>query len=172
MAAHAADLGAVLDRLEGTKRVSFVTHSLGSFVLRELLAQRTSFESGILLESAVLIGPPSQGADLADRLKDFAPVQWVAGPSVNDLSTGQAKDLPGLPIPFGVVAGGLSDGEGYNPILEGDDDGVVRVAEAKLEGAHFFELVPEFHTFLANHPDAIAATLRFLNQEIPELQAN
>ena len=162
VAAHAEDLGTVLDRLEDTKRVSFVTHSLGSFVLRELLSQRTSFASNVVLERAVLIGPPSQGADLADRLKDFAPVQWFAGPSVQDLTTGEAESLPGLPIPFGVVAGGLGDGAGYNPVLEGDDDGVVRVSEARLAGAVFFKVVPEFHTFLANHRDAIAVTLQFL----------
>ena len=58
LARHAADLAALLSRLEGSERVSFVTHSLGAMVLRRMLADEPRFENGITLDRAVLIAPP------------------------------------------------------------------------------------------------------------------
>ncbi len=164
LAAHADDLEAVLDSLEGVREVSFVTHSLGSFVLRELLSRGTAFESGVALRRAVLVGPPSQGADLADGLAGYAPANWIAGPALSELTSRNAVARPGLPIPFAVIAGGKGDDAGYNPLLEGDDDGVVRVAETHLAGAADFLRVPEIHTWIANHPDSVRATLNFLRR--------
>ncbi len=162
VAAQAADLGEILDRLEDIEQVSFVTHSLGSFVVRKLLSQRDRFDSGVTLSRAVLIAPPSQGAALADRLQDFPPYRWIAGPAGQELTSAAAAELPAPAIPFGVIAGGCGGPQGYNPLLAGDDDGVVAVSETRLEGAADFLVVPEIHTFIANHPATIEAVLRFL----------
>jgi hypothetical protein len=159
---HAEDLGAILDRLEDVERVSFVTHSLGSFVVRKLLSERDGFDSGITLGRAVFIAPPSQGAALADRMEDLPPYRWIAGPAGLEVTSAGAGTLPPPRIPFGVIAGGRGGTAGYNPLLEGDDDGVVAVSEARLEGAADFLVVPEIHTFISNHPATIDAVLRFL----------
>lgn len=162
VAAQAAGLGEILDKLEDIEQVSFVTHSLGSFVVRKLLSQRDRFDSGVTLNRAVLIAPPSQGAALADRLQDFPPYRWIAGPAGQELTSAAAETLPPPAIPFGVIAGGCGGSQGYNPLLAGDDDGVVAVSETRLEGAADFLVVPEIHTFIANHPATIDAVLRFL----------
>ena len=62
-----------------------------------------------------------------------------------------------------ISAGGKNDGEGYNPFLPGDDDGVVRVAEARLPGAAEFLLVDATHLGLADNRHVIRATLDFLS---------
>jgi len=171
LAQHAGDLAGLLGRLDGSKRVSFVTHSLGAMVLRRMLAEAPAFSNGITLERAVLIAPPSQGAELARRLEGFPIFDWLGGPVGRELTPVAAETLPAPSIPFMVVAGARGTAEGWNPLIPGDDDGVVGLAEARLPGALAFHVVPEIHTFIVNHPQAIAATLDFLGGTAAPLQA-
>ena len=71
-----------------------------------------------------------------------------------------------------MVAGARGTAEGWNPLIPGDDDGVVGLDEARLPGALAFHVVPEIHTFIVNHPQAIAATLEFLSGRDAPPQAN
>ena len=73
-----------------------------------------------------------------------------------------AAPLSAPPIPFAIIAGGRGDKEGYNPLLPGDDDGVVTVDETLLVGARAFLRVDAVHTVIMNHPQTIAEVLRFL----------
>jgi hypothetical protein len=162
LAAHADQLEVLLNRLEGVERVSFVTHSLGALVLRELLARDSSWRARIEPGRAVLIAPPNQGSAIADRLRDFAPYQWLLGAGGQAATSEAAAPLPAPPIPFAIIAGGRGDGTGYNPLLEGDDDGLVTVQETRLDGATGFLVVDAVHTVVMNHPQTIAAALSFL----------
>jgi len=165
LAQHAADLAAFLDRLEGRPRVSFVTHSLGAMVLRRMLADHPQFDNGIALDRAVLIAPPNQGAEMARRLQGFPLFDLLGGPVGADLLPVNAATLPAPDIPFIVIAGASGTAEGWNPLLPGDDDGVVAVAETRLAGAEAFLPVPAIHTFIVNHPRSIAACLAFLGKD-------
>jgi pimeloyl-ACP methyl ester carboxylesterase len=162
LTAHADQLERLLNRLEGVERVSFVTHSLGGLVLRELLTRDSAWKTRIEPGRAVLIAPPNQGSAIADRLQDFAPYQWLLGAGGQAATSEAATPLPVPPIPFAVIAGGRGDGTGYNPLLEGDDDGVVTIQETRLDGAAGFLVVDAAHTVIMNHPRTIAAVLSFL----------
>jgi pimeloyl-ACP methyl ester carboxylesterase len=162
LAAHADQLERLLNRLEGVERVSFVTHSLGGLVLRELLVRDSAWKTRIQPGRAVLIAPPNQGSAIADRFQDFAPFEWLLGGGGQAATSAAAGALPAPPIPFAVIAGGRGDDAGYNPLLEGDDDGVVTVQETRLDGAAGYLLVDAVHTVVMNHPQTIAAVLSFL----------
>jgi hypothetical protein len=160
--AHAERLERLLDRLEDVDRVSFVTHSLGGLVVRQALARDGRWRQRIEPGRLVMIAPPSHGAELADRLGDFAPFRWLGGPSVGALVPETAARLPRPNIPFGIIAGGRGTGDGYNPLVAGDDDGVVGIAETRLDGAADILIVKEIHTVIADHPRTVAAVLAFL----------
>ena len=66
------------------------------------------------------------------------------------------------PCPFGIIAGGDDDPEGGNPLLDGNDDMVVTVAETRLPGAADFVIVPALHTFIMDDAQVQEYTLRFL----------
>jgi hypothetical protein len=66
------------------------------------------------------------------------------------------------PCPFGIVAGGTGTEQGFSPLLDGDDDAVVRVAETRLEGADDFLVVPVHHAAMMRHADVQRATESFL----------
>ena len=162
LSAQADELAALLGRMEGVERVSFVTHSLGGMVLRRLLAEERAFQRTITPGRAALIAPPSQGAQLADLLRDIPAYRALSGPAGQEITTKAAAKLPPPNIPFGIIAGIRGDGAGYNPLLPGEDDGVVSLAEVRLEGASDFLTVEALHTFIANHPEVLRAVPAFL----------
>ncbi len=160
---HADQLTDILDRLEGVATVSFVTHSLGGLVVRSALAREAAWRQRILVGRLVMLAPPSQGSHLAEELEDFLPAQLVLGPSAGDVA--EMNELEAMPSPecsFGIIAAGGPGSGGWNPLIAGDDDGVVSVEETRLEGADDFLLVRGLHTFFMNDSDVIRATVCFL----------
>lgn len=162
--AHAAGLEALLDRLEGTEKISFVTHSMGGLVVRSLLNREGAWKKRLEIGRIVQIAPPHLGATTAEWIADLKSYQWVLGQSGQQLTPGAVSQLPLLKLPFGIIAGGKADGAGFNPLLPGDDDGVVRVAETRLPGVRDFLLVEATHTALVSNPQTIQATINFLER--------
>lgn len=160
--AHARDLGLLIERLEGIETVSFVTHSMGALVVREMLS-RNHTTSEIHFHRLVMIAPPNQGSAIARLLKDNAVYTWLTTETGQDLTPNKAQKLPLPDIEFAIIAGGRHDRTGFNPVLDGDDDGVVSIAETRLDGAKDFLIVPSPHGLIDNHPLTKAATISFLN---------
>lgn len=160
---HADQLTHVLDRLEGVSTVSFVTHSLGGIVVRETLARDARWKSHIRVSRLVMLAPPSHGSALAEGLEDFVPAQVLLGPTAGELAFNELKSVPEPDCSFGIIAAGGPGADGWNPMLPGDDDGIVSVEETRLEGAEDFLLVRGLHTFFMNDPEVIEATVRFLD---------
>jgi hypothetical protein len=78
------------------------------------------------------------------------------------LTTVGSAAIPIPARPFLVIAGG-NGRRGFNPLLEGDNDGIVTVAETRLGAAEAgFAHVAAIHTVLPLRRDVIAATLAFL----------
>ncbi len=145
--AHAAQLERLLQRLRNVDEVSFVTHSMGGIIVRQLLARNGAWKTSIMPGRVVMIAPPNQGSLIAQTLQPAWPYKLVYGAAGQQLTPEQVMKLPVPGIPFGIMAGGLGDGEGYNPLLPGDDDGTVAVAETRLEGAADFMVLPGLHGF-------------------------
>jgi hypothetical protein len=162
---HAAWLEGVLDGLaaDGEARsLCFVTHSLGGILVRSALARQGSWRSRLEVERIVMLGPPNQGSAFADRLAGLRIFRWLYGDTGVGLVPEEVRRIPPPDRPFLIVAGARGDGRGWNPLLPGDDDGVVRLAETHLEGAASHVVVRCLHAFLAGDREAIAHTLAFL----------
>lgn len=166
IAAHADQVAQVLDHVEGYTQVSFVTHSLGGIVVRKLLADQGSWRERIEAKRLVMLAPPNRGAAFADHLQDFSAFRWIFGDTGQALTTEAMATLPEPDIPFLVVAGarGDEDGKGWNPLLDGDDDWVVRVSETHLPGQAGHITLPVLHTFLMNDEQVIGAAAAFLER--------
>jgi hypothetical protein len=65
-------------------------------------------------------------------------------------------------FPFGILAGGKGNERGVNPLLKGDDDLIVTVAETRLAGACDFRLVPCWHGDLVRDEDVRRCARSFL----------
>ncbi len=172
LAEHVERLEMLLDALEGAERVSFVTHSLGGLVARGVLAREGAWKRRIHPGKIVMLAPPSRGASMARLVQRVFPLRLLLGPSLRDIARLEDANLPAPSVPFGIIAAGRgrSDpgtadrarGGGWNPLIPGDDDGLVGVDEARLEGAADFLRVPGLHTFIMKDREVIRAVLRFL----------
>ena len=162
IAEHADNLLEIIKSLDGAKSLSFVTHSLGGLVVRELLARKSEEDGMLPARRLVMIAPPNKGSQVADRLKTLPAYRWLTGESGQGLTTEAAAKLPVPDVEFGIIAGGRGNNNGFNPLLPGDNDGLVTVAETALDGAQDFMLVRTTHGLIDDHPQTIDATLAFL----------
>ena len=162
ISAHADNLERIIQSLDGVATLSFVTHSLGALVVRDLLSRKDGWQGRIAVHRLVMIAPPNKGSQIADRLKSLPAYRWLTGESGQGLTTEAAARLPVPTVDFGIIAGGRGNAHGFNPLLPGDNDGLVTVAETALDGARDFLLVRTTHGLVDDHPQTIEATMSFL----------
>jgi hypothetical protein len=159
---HARRLSRILSALSDVDTVSFVTHSLGGLVVRQALAGGGSWQERLRVHRLVMIAPPSRGSALAGALRKLPLFDLIAGPAGLELTSERAVEIPLPTCRFGIIAGGRGNGRGLNPLIPGDDDGVVGVEETRLEGAEDFLLLKAEHTVIMNHPAVIEAVVAYL----------
>jgi triacylglycerol esterase/lipase EstA (alpha/beta hydrolase family) len=159
---HTAQVRRILDAAEGVRTVSFVGHSMGGIIARLVVAHGGSWMERLDVHRLVTLGTPHHGAEMVNRLRELKVFQALAGPAGMALATEFAPDLPLPTCRFGCVAGARGDGRGWNPMLEGEDDGTVALSSALLDGAEDTLVVPGIHTFLMQRPDVIEGTISYL----------
>ncbi|HMA62358.1 MAG TPA: hypothetical protein VKP78_06870 [bacterium] len=142
-------------------RIHFVTHSLGGIVIRAYLDEHKQPNFGRL----VMIAPPNRGAIMAERFEDVFLYKWMYGKTGQKLgkdSTDYWQQFPAPSIPFGIIAGGLKNKGGFNPLIPGDDDGTVGVEETRIQGYQDFIVIAGLHTSLLWQDNTLEQTLYFL----------
>jgi pimeloyl-ACP methyl ester carboxylesterase len=160
----AAYLKRVIDSLEGVESIDLVVHSLGGLIVRSYLSQ-TADKPDPRLHRMVMLGVPNHGARMASVMKDNVLFKAIFGPAGQQLvedPDGVIAALPTPAFPFAIVAGARGTEEGYNPVIPGDDDGIVSVDCTRLAGAADFLKVDCIHSFLPLSSDALDAAVRFL----------
>ena len=149
-----------ISSLEGIEEINLAVHSMGGLVTRAYLAEHRDKR----LKRLVMMGVPNNGARMADKLKRNLMFRAIFGPAGQQLVSHQDGLIPKLPIPeleFAIIAGGKKDMKGYNPLLPGDDDGIVSVASSRLPGAVDFIVIRCLHSFLIGNDEAVECTIRF-----------
>ena len=147
-------------------------------------SRRQGAEPGLRRSDAFLLAPPATPTTVAPRPLQTATLTVLAmvAFAANSLLTRLALDSGTIDAAsftcIRLAAGAATlialtgrrlhrrgNDRGWNPLIEGDDDGVVGVDEARLDGAAEMVLVDCIHTFLMESEETIAATVRFLTGE-------
>ncbi len=130
-------------------RLNFVTHSLGGIVLRCYLRDHAVPNLG----RVVMLAPPNNGSEVADRLQPTWFYRTVNGPAGQELGT---AGLPAALGPWpsgtgelGIIAGDRSLNPLFSSWQSGPNDGKVVVGHARLDGMTDFLTVHSSHTWLA-----------------------
>ena len=168
LAEHGAWFERLLIRLEGVETVDVVAHSLGNLVVRAYVARTRGDDIPPAvpvpkLRRMVMIGPPSQGAELAKTYGRNKIWHWIGGEAGQQLAKwDQIQGAVATPdCPFGIIAGSLTTTA--NPLIPAPNDGVVTVAESRIPDAHDFLTVDDNHLHLMDNWHVARAALRFLN---------
>lgn len=164
---HAQALRSIIEHLPPDSQIDVVAHSMGNIVLRRYFADCNDAKRPAppqTFHRIVMLGPPNQGAEFARKLKRTGLLGLVMGQSAKQLAELKTSDaalrLAVPPCEFGIIAG--SSGALTNPLLRGENDLVVEVAETRLKGATDFWVVPVAHTILMTDESVLRATARFI----------
>jgi pimeloyl-ACP methyl ester carboxylesterase len=151
----------VIHSLTDVSEINFVVHSMGGLIVRTYLQQ----ENDPRIKRMVMLGVPNHGANMANVLQNNPLFKLLFGPAGQQLIHDPEGFIAGLPTPqfeFAIIAGARGTSDGWNPLIDGDDDGIVEVANTQLPGAADFMTVCGMHSFLMDREDVIDATSRFL----------
>lgn len=148
---------------EGDQKIHFVTHSMGSLLLRVHL-EENEFEN---LGRVVMIAPPNQGSEIIDYYRDNSFFARFSGPAVLEMGTSQ-DDLPRSlgPVDFSpvIIAGTRSGNRHYSRIIPGVDDGRVSVNSCAVEGMEKLIKVDSTHEEMLYDERVIEIVVKILSQ--------
>jgi pimeloyl-ACP methyl ester carboxylesterase len=163
LAAHAQATSRVAAGLaeDGATHIALIGQSLGGLVARAAMAHAP--QDGWNPASLVLIGSPARGSAIATRFQNLPGFPQIVGACTPALTQAGAAPIPPPTCPKTLVIAGGNGARGYNPLLPGDDDGLIAVAETRLPNHETaFTRVRALHKTLPLRPETIAACCGFL----------
>lgn len=162
---HALRLSAFISQwLSGhmpVPQMGILTHSMGGLVARMYLSLPEARQHAERVK-LVMLAPPNQGAQLAEKSKDMAAFRMLYGAAATELLPSRVQQIPDLPphCDIRVLAGGRGHPRGINPRIDGDDDGLVAVEETRLPGVepqHYKAM----HSFMQWRTDILDEAIQF-----------
>jgi len=146
--------------------ISFVTHSMGALVVRSMLYYSQKDKNFPVIYRMVMIAPPNHGSEMADFGSSIEILKKIGGPNVTLMKTDSCSYANNLPIPYnsevGIIVGSLGPNIGYNPFIEGDNDGLVTPEETKLGIEKDTAVVRGFHGLLPQRKIVCKQVIHFL----------
>jgi len=143
------------------QKVHFVTHSLGGILIRNYLNKKAIKK----LHRVVMLGPPNQGSEVVDKLKNIPGFYFINGEAGLQLGT-DSKSIPmqlgEANFELGIIAGNWSINFILSTLIPGNDDGKVSVERSKLKGMSDHIIMPVTHPFMMKNEKVISQVITFL----------
>ncbi|WP_068991235.1 alpha/beta fold hydrolase [Kangiella sediminilitoris] len=134
---------------ENISKVHFVTHSLGGLLVRYFLSNHQIKKLG----RVVMLAPPNQGSEVAERYQEKFWYKWITGvpgQQLQQTNNRLLRDMKPLKTEVGIIAGIKSSDPWFNHVFQYAHDGKVSVEGAKLPEMTEMIKVPHGHTFIMN----------------------
>jgi pimeloyl-ACP methyl ester carboxylesterase len=150
-----------LEKCPKGKRVNFVTHSLGGILVRQYLSKHDLAN----LNRVVMLGPPNQGSEVVDKLRDVPGFHFINGDAGMQLGTGELSipnTLGKANFDVGIVAGTRSINWILSSMIPNTDDGKVSIESTKLDGMNDHIEMPVTHPFMMKNDRVIAQVVNYL----------
>ncbi len=145
--------------LDSSRRIHFVTHSMGGILVRYYLWTRDPQGIG----RVVMLSPPNQGSEMVDFLRKTIVVPKLLGPAYLQLATdGFVRKIRETNHEIGVITGERSLNWLNSVIIPGEDDGKVSIERARLARMKDFLVVKRTHPMIMDADEVISATVRFI----------
>jgi len=144
-----------------TRKVNFVTHSMGGILLRYYLKQHRPDNLG----RVVMLAPPNQGTEMSDFLQGSKIFEAFFGPAGTQLGTNEKSIVHSLgPVNFelGIIMGNISLNPIASMVVPGDDDGLVSHERSKVEGMNDSIILATAHSIIMFNKEVHAQIIHFL----------
>ena len=141
--------------------IHFVTHSLGGILVRMYFSKNGNTDVG----RVVMLGPPNQGSEVVDNLKNMPGFEMLNGPAGMQLGTDSSsvpRSLGAVNFELGIIAGTQSINFILSMFLSNPDDGKVSVESTKVKGMKDFIVLPTTHPFMMKNKVVIDQVVHFL----------
>lgn len=163
---HAEDLILQIEEIASQKPgcpIHFVAHSLGCLVLRAALNDPACPEEA-KIGKAVLMAPPNQGSCWGRFLAQFGFTKKMAKEqSGRQLLT--EKDFNHLgQFPSSVKVLVIAGNWGFNPFIQGENDGTLAVEETVLSTPHEHRVINTGHKTMIFNKEAFTLANQFLHE--------
>ena len=145
--------------------VNYVTHSLGGILVRQFYKNHQPSN----VNRVVMLGPPNNGSEVVDNLKNAPGYDLINGPAGMELGTSDTdipKTLGPVNFELGVIAGTQSINLILSTFLPNPNDGKVSVESTKVEGMCGFITLPVTHPFLMTNDKVISEVIYFLRNGV------
>jgi triacylglycerol lipase len=141
----------------------FVTHSMGSILLRKFL---NDHPESIRPKRVVMMGPPNHGSEIIDFLQKFKVSEKIIGPAGIQLGTNSRSIPNGLSdfygSELGVIAGSLSFNPLFSKLFGQRSDGRVSIKSTYLGGMTDHIVMRTSHTWMLWRKPVIRQIRAFL----------
>ena len=97
MESHIRQLIFLLNNLEDTTEVSFVTSGVGGILLRKLFSIKAPWQQKLNVGRIVQVCPPNQGSRFITALSKNALTRWICGPMCEELAPEKVAKIPSFP---------------------------------------------------------------------------
>lgn len=143
--------------------IHFVTHSIGSWVLRSALSHPLCPEEA-KIGRTVLLAPPNQGSCLARHFQNFPPIKFMVGDRSGwELTHYEAEDVHRLgSFPDSMQVLVLAGYQGVHLWFSSANDQFLAVEETCLETPHTSYVLPLRHGQLLTNGRSLKYTRDFL----------
>jgi triacylglycerol lipase len=146
--------------------ISFVTHSMGALVVRSMFNYTQRDHDFPIIYRIVMIAPPNNGAELADIGTSLKMLRFLMGPNVDKLKTGSSSYANHLPVPthseIGIIFGYHGNGHGFNPLIKGDNDGLLTPQCTSLGNEKDIAAVKVNHAMIHHNKKVCKMVVAFL----------
>lgn len=160
LAGHVAP--AIGEFADSVERLHFITHSMGGLVARAYVTRHRPPRLG----RVVMLAPPNQGSELADRLAPSRIFRRLLGPAAGQLVPRRDPELAALlgeiDFELGVIAAKRSMYPLASRLLPAMNDGRVSLAATRVDGMAAHLTVPATHPTIVWNRTAVRATIHFL----------
>lgn len=150
-----------LEQCKRDEEINFVTHSLGGILVRQYLSNHAIPNLG----RVVMLGPPNQGSEVVDQLKNIPAFHFINGDAGMQLGTGEMSvpnKLGPAEFDLGIIAGTESINLILSLIIPSTDDGKVSVERTKLDGMNDHIEMETSHPFMMKNKKVIGQVIHYL----------
>jgi pimeloyl-ACP methyl ester carboxylesterase len=143
------------------RQVNFVTHSMGGILVRQYLSMNKIPN----LNKVVMLGPPNNGSEVVDKLRNAPGFSFINGDAGMQLGTGELSipsNLGDANFDLGVIAGNQSINWILSTLIPDKDDGKVSVASTKIRGMNDHIEMETTHPFMMKNEKVIEQVIHYL----------